>query len=279
MPERLALKGVAWIGLLVVVGFALGPYLYLVVSSFKPPKEIFSYTPSWIVREPTLAGYRWALGPTGANLGVFLRNTLVASAATALMTAFFAATGGYALARYHLRGRALIAGLLVTVQLFQGPVIMVAWYRMAAQLRLLNTVAILVLAYGTMTIPVAAWLMSAFFKGIPRELEEAATVDGCTPWQALTRVVLPLATPGLVAVSLFSFITAWNDYQYALILTSSERAKTVQVAMAELLTFFGQSNWGGIMASGVLATIPIVVIFALIQKLLVQGLTSGAIKG
>ena len=270
---------IAIAGLVAVMLFSLGPYFYLVSSSLKPPEEIFTITPSWIPKHPTLNGYRWAMGPTGANIWVYLRNSFGAAAGAVLLTAFFAVTGGYALARHRFPGYGAVVTLLMLAQLLQGPVILVAWYRLAAQLSLLNTILVLVLAYSTMAVPVAVWLMSGFFHAIPRELEEAALVDGCNPWQMLLRVVLPLATPGLIAVSVFSFITAWNDYQYALILTSSDRAKTVQVAMAELLTFFGQTNWGGMMASGVLASIPIVVIFGFMQRQLVQGLTSGAIKG
>lgn len=266
-------------GLSLLMAFLLSPFLHLVVSSIKPNEEIFAKTPSWWVRNPTMQGYKWALGPTGANLPVYLRNSFITSGATALLTMLLAATGGYALGRFQFHGWRLVVVLLMAAQLFQGPVVMVAWYRMAASLRLLNTRTILVLACGTMTVPVAVWLMAGFVRAIPREIEEAACVDGCSTLQLLARVVLPLARPGLVAITIYAFVTAWNDYQYGLILTSSDASKTVQVGMAELLTFFGQANWGGILASGVLATLPAVLLFALIQQHLVRGLTAGAIKG
>jgi ABC-type glycerol-3-phosphate transport system permease component len=162
--------------------------------------------------------------------------------------------------------------------MFQGPPVMIPFYRILTALKLLNTIPGLVLVYLSLTLPICIWLMAGFFRSLPVELEEAALVDGCGPFGAFARILLPLTVPGLAATSLYAFVVAWNDYQYALILTSSERAKTIQLSLSELLTFFGQTNWGGIMASGVLTTLPVVLIFMVIQKALVQGLTAGALK-
>jgi ABC-type glycerol-3-phosphate transport system permease component len=130
----------------------------------------------------------------------------------------------------------------------------------------------------SLRLPICSWLMAGFFRSLPVELEAAALVDGCGPFGAFARILLPLTVPGLAATSLYAFAVAWNDYQYALILASSERAKTIQLSLSELLTFFGRTNWGGIMASGVLTTLPVALIFMVIQKALVQGLTAGALE-
>jgi len=265
--------------LAVVLIFTLGPFAWLVVSSFKPAEEIFRQIPTWYSENFTLANYRWALGPLGANIGRFLSNAFAASAGTALLSLLFAAIGGYSLARYQFPGYKAVSVVLLLAQMFQGPLIMVPWYKMAAALGILNTKLVLALIYGTTTIPVSVWLMSGFYRHVPRTLEEAALVDGCSRLGALWRIIVPSAAPGLVATTLFAFVTAWNDYQYALILTSSDKAKTIQVGISELVGFMGMSNWGGIMASGVLATIPIIFIFAYIQKYLIEGLTAGAVKG
>jgi len=278
-PGRGVPKALGHLGVLVLLmAFTLGPFAWVVVSSFKPSTEIFTRTPRWTIDAPTLRNYEWAMGPTGARLGVYLYNTVATATAVAALVGVIAAMGGYALSRYVFPGREWIAVALLLSQMFQGPPVMIAWYRMVSLLGLLNTKASLVLAYLGLTLPIGVWLMRGFFSSVPRELEEAALVDGCTPFGAFRRIMVPLALPGLLATSLYAFIVAWNDYQYALILVSSDRAKTVQLGLSELLTFFGQTNWGGVMASAVIVTLPIVVIFVLIQRLLVEGITAGAVK-
>jgi ABC-type glycerol-3-phosphate transport system permease component len=278
MRRRLSRTTLLWGGLLLVMAFTLLPYAWLVVSSFKPSTEIFTRTPSWTPREFTWRNYLWALGPTGADLGVYFRNTVLASGSTALLTAVLGSMGGYAMARYVFPGRRLLGVMLLLSPMFQGPPVMIPFYRILSTLRLLNTIPGLVLVYLSLTLPICIWLMAGFIRGLPRELEEAALVDGCSPTGAFARILLPLTLPGLAATALYAFVVAWNDYQYALILTSSTRAKTIQLGLSELLTFFGQTNWGGIMASGVLTTLPVVLIFMLIQRVLVQGITAGALK-
>jgi ABC-type glycerol-3-phosphate transport system permease component len=278
MTRRRTRRLLLWGGLLLVMAFTLLPYAWLVVSSFKPSVEIFTRTPSWGIRHFSWRNYQWALGPTGADLGVYFKNTVLAAGATALLTAVLASMGGYAMARYTFPGRRFLALALLLSPMFQGPPVMIPFYRILSTLRLLNTIPGLVLVYLSLTLPICIWLMAGFFRGLPRELEEAAVVDGCSPYGAFVRVLLPLTLPGLAATSLYAFVVAWNDYQYALILTSSTSAKTIQMGLAELMTFFGQTNWGGIMASGVLTTLPVVLIFMVIQRVLVQGITAGALK-
>ena len=168
---------------------------------------------------------------------------------------------------------------LMLAQMFQGPVIMVPWYRMAGQLKILNTLQGLILIYLTSTIPISVWLMSGFFKGIPYELEEAAQIDGCSRVRTFWQVILPLAKGGLVSIVIYAFILSWNDYQYALFLTNSKSAMTVQLAIGQLMGSIGVINWSGIMACGVIVTIPVILLFSFIQRYLIEGLTAGAVKG
>ncbi|MEN3186074.1 MAG: carbohydrate ABC transporter permease [Atribacterota bacterium] len=276
--RRFRSMGLPYVALALIMVFTLFPFFWLVFNSFKPSREIFTARPTLRIQNPTLENYQWALGPKGANLGRYLVNSIVAAALAALMTVAFATTGGYALGRFFFPGRESIAIFLILSQMFQGPLIMVPWYKMASSLGIINTRLVLVLIYGTATIPTCAWLMSGFYSAVPKDLEEAAMIDGCSPFMAFFRVILPLVLPGIVATGLYSFIISWNDYQYALILTTSDFAKTVQVGLAELMGFFGKTSWGGIMASGVLSSLPVVILFVVVQRYLVEGLTSGAVK-
>ncbi|NOU85708.1 ABC transporter permease subunit [Paenibacillus sp. LMG 31460] len=265
--------------LFLLLVFTLVPFLWLLDTSFKSDEAIFASKPTWWISPFTLDSYTWALGKKGIQLGKLLSNSLITCAITALITGLIACISGYGLARYKVPGIKLIFVLLVLAQMIQGPMIMIPWYKFASSMSLLNTKTILVMIYCTMTIPVGVWIMSGFFKTIPIDLEEAAYMDGASKLKTLFVVVIPLALPGLVAISLYSFILGWNDYQYSLILTNSLSAKTVQVGIAEVMESMGSTNWGGILASGVIIILPIILIFAIIQKFLIEGLTAGSVKG
>jgi multiple sugar transport system permease protein len=264
--------------LAVAMGFILLPGLWLLVSSFKSNRTIFSSEPSWWVADGTLDHFRWALSGRGLDMVQLLTNTFIVCAITAGLTAFFACLAGYGLARYEGWGaRIAIVGLLIALMV-QGPMIMIPWYQIAVNLQLLDTRTLLVMVYQVMTLPAAVWLMSGFFKSIPRELEDAAYVDGASRMRTLFSVVLPLARPGIIAISLYAFILAWNDYQYALIFTRSADTRTVQIGIARVMESMGAQNWGGILAAAVLAVLPVVTLFALVQRSLIKGLTAGAVK-
>ena len=264
--------------LAVVMIIMLFPVLWLILSTQKPNEEIFSSQLHFFPVNPTLDAYVYAFNDQNKLL-FYLSNSLIIAALTSLITMFFAATGGYAIGRKHFWGVNAIIVFLMIAQMFQGPVIMIPWYKMASSLHLLNTKIGLVCIYLTGTIPMGVWMMSGFYKGIAVELEEAASIDGCNRLRAFWSIILPLAKGGLVAITIYSFILAWNDYQYALILSSSDQSKTVQLIIGELIGSIGVINWGGIMAMGVIVTIPVVILFALVQKWLIEGLTSGAVKG
>ena len=271
---------VFYIGLVLVMFFVLFPFFWLLSCSFKSSQEIFALVPTLIPRAPTFEGYTYAFSASpGPNLLPYLINSLIAAGATAIGTIVFAATGGYAIGRQNFPGKRFIVIIILLAQMFQGPVIMIPWYRMAARMHILNTRLALILIYLTATIPICVWLMSGFAKSIPVELEEAAAIDGCGHLRTFLSIVMPLLKGGLVSITIYAFIIAWNDYQYAMILTNSAKAKTVQLCIGELMGSLGIINWGGIMACGVIVTIPVIVLFSFIQKYLIEGLTAGAVKG
>jgi ABC-type glycerol-3-phosphate transport system permease component len=280
MTSKKIFAGIAkYILLAALMAFTLMPFLWLISSSLKPETEIFNKIPRWIPHTFTVENYTWAFSSLGPNIGPLLANSLIVAGICSIMTMLFAATGGYALGRFNLPGFKMIGTILLLSQMFQGPLIMIPWYKMASALGILNTRLVLILIYGTFTIPVGVWLMMGFFKAIPKELEEAAYIDGCSHLSTFFNIILPLTLPGLVAVAIYSFILCWNDYQYALILTNSMKAKTIQVGIAEMMDSMGKQNWGGIMASGVIVTVPVIALFAVIQRYLIGGLTQGSVKG
>lgn len=267
-------------GMAVLMLFVLFPYFWMITSSLKPASEIFSVIPTLLPSKIDFSGYSYAFSPSpGPDLIPLLTNSLIVAVITSVVTAFFAATGGYGIGRHNFPGMQAIIVFIMIAQMFQGPVIMVPWYKMAARMGVLNTRVGLILIYLTMTVPICVWLMSSFYKGIPEELEEAASIDGCSKMRAFLSIVLPLAKGGLASITIYSFIIAWNDYQYALILTSSVKAKTVQMGIAELIGSLGIINWAGILACGVIITIPVIILFSFVQKYLIEGLTAGAVKG
>jgi ABC-type glycerol-3-phosphate transport system permease component len=274
------MNAVLYGGLAILMFFVLFPYFWMITSSLKPASEIFSVIPTLFPSKVDFSGYLYAFSPSpGPDLIPLLINSLIVATVTAIITAFFAATGGYAIGRRSFPGMQAIIIFIMLAQMFQGPVIMVPWYKMAAKMGILNTKTGLILIYLTMTIPICVWLMSSFYKGIPEELEEAASIDGCSKLKTFLIIVLPLAKGGLTSITIYSFIISWNDYQYALILTSSIKAKTVQMGIAELIGSLGIINWGGILACGVIITIPVIILFSFVQKYLIEGLTAGAVKG
>lgn len=279
MRETLSLRTFKYASLALLMLFTLFPFLWLVDTTFKSTEEIFASTPTWLISNFTFDHYVWATGEQGMNIGKLLSNSIIVCALTALCTGLIACVSGYGLARFKVPGIGLVIVLFVLAQMIQGPLIMIPWYKLASAFSILNTKTVLVLIYNTMTIPVAVWIMSGFFKSVPKELEEAAYMDGSGKLKTLFKIMVPMALPGLVSVSLYSFILGWNDYQYSLILTNSLAAKTVQVGIAEVMESMGAANWGGILASGVIVILPIILIFSLIQKLLIEGLTAGGIKG
>ncbi len=265
--------------LLVVLFFILLPFYWLVVSSLKPTREIFSLVPTWWPSEPTLTHYQWVFGPTAGELRTYFVNTFVSAGGAALLVGLLAVPAAYALSRYVFPGKTLMAMTILLLPMFQGPVVIIAWYYFGLRLGLLDSPALLILAYVSLSLPFAVWMLVGFFDSVPKEMADAAAVDGATPLQTLVRIYVPLVAPGISAIMMYSFILAWNDFIYALILTQSDASKTIQIGIADLLSFFGQRNWGGLMATSVLAALPVIVVFFFVERYFTEGLAQGGVKG
>ena len=245
-------------------------------TSFKPSGEIFATPPGLVPARPTFDNFARLL--TETRFLTFFENSALVSAATVLLTLAVSATGAYALTRFEFRGRDSVAGLILLTYMFAPIMIIIPFYILVKQFGIVNTRLALVLSYTTFCLPFCLWLLRSFFQSIPIELEEAALVDGAGRGRAVWYVMLPLALPGLIAASIFTFILAWNDYLFALVLITSDDLKTLPVGVNDL---FNATivDWGMIMAAGVVITVPTVGFFVAVQRYLIQGWGAGGIKG
>lgn len=255
---------------------AVFPLLWMLSTSLKPPREVLATPPVLIPITPTLENFTRLLTETAFL--TYLQNSVVVSGVTVALTMVVGAAGAYSLTRFAFRGREAVAKLILCTYMFAPIMIVIPIYILARKLGIVNTHTALVLAYSSFCLPFSLWLLRAFFQSIPVELEEAAFVDGAGRARALAYVVAPLALPGLIATSIFTFTLAWNDYLFVLILIASAELKTLPVGVQDLFAA-AVVDWGLVMAAGVLITIPALAFFMAVQRHLVAGWGSGGLKG
>ncbi|HLI27433.1 MAG TPA: carbohydrate ABC transporter permease [Chloroflexota bacterium] len=270
--------------LYVLVGGLLGgllfPFYWAVRSSLTPNSALFTTPLEYWPSAPTLEHYQRVLRD-GQFLRALLNSALVAGAVTVLSLAI-GALGAYALGRFRFRGRLPVLYLVLSMTMFPQIAVLGALYTMITWLGLYNTLWALILTYLIFTLPFTIWVLTVFFASLPRELEEAAYVDGATPLQAFYLVLLPLVAPGLVTTGLLAFIAAWNEFLYALSFTQTPDQRTVPVAIFAFSPQTGggfEVPWGQMMAATVLVTLPLVALTFVFQRRILAGLTTGAVKG
>jgi multiple sugar transport system permease protein len=269
--RRAALSGV---GLLVAIA-VLSPYFVMVLTAAKPDAEL-RITP------PRLIPLRWQPGNFLEVLAdpafhAWLRVSLVVALTSTALVLLAATPAAYYTARHRFPGRSAFLLLVLITQMFSPTALVVGLYRQFFDLDLVNTYTALVLTNAAFNLAFAIWILRAFFASIPREIEEAAAVDGCGQLRALVQVVLPLARPALVTAAIFAFIAAWNEYIVALTLMTDPDQKPLTVGITSYVTAYVQ-HWNHLFAASVLAIVPVVVLFALIERHLVGGLTAGSVK-
>lgn len=265
-----------YFAVLAYVIFALFPLYWLLKIAVTPEKLIYSQGTALWPADFTFDNFRQVV--FYSDFMVYFRNSVFVSLGTAAITTVIAAAGGYAFSRFHFRGKTLAVVLLLVTQMFPLLMIIAPIYKIVAGLGLLNTLTSLIVVYTAFNIPFATFLMQSFFDGIPKDLDEAAMMDGCTRLQALRKVILPLTLPGLAATLGFIFTAAWSELLFALMLINSNESMTFPVGLLTFVSKFSV-DWGQMMAAGVLALVPSCLFFIFIQRYLVQGLTAGAVKG
>lgn len=264
------------LAVLLFVAFALFPLFWLVKVSVTPNDLMYSEGVRMWPSRTSFEHFRFVL--ENSSFPLFFRNSLIVSLSTAAIVTVIAAFGGYAFSRFAFRGKMWMTGLLLVTQMFPLVMLIAPIFRMLSPLGLTNSLTGLIVVYTAFNVPFAIFLMQSFFDGIPKDLEEAAQIDGASRFQAFREIIVPLTLPGMAATLGFVFTAAWSELLFALMLVSRVDASTFPVGLLSFVSKFGV-DFGQMMAAGVLALVPAVLFFLLIQRFLVQGLTAGAVKG
>ena len=275
-PRRRRATPLATAGLVALVLIILVPFWWIASMSFKTYEQIQFATSIYVPRPFTWENYSGLWLET--RFPLWLRNSLVTAVVVTAITTVVATLSGYAVARLRFPGRQWVASLILILYLVPPALLFIPLYRVLAELGATNSLTALFLSYPTFTIPFCTWLLIGFFKALPKELEEAAMVDGATRTTALLKVLLPLATPGIVASAIFAFTLSWNEFLYALVFIQDERLLTVPVGL-NLLIYGDVFHWGQLMAASVITTLPVVALYMFIHRWMVEGLTAGGVKG
>jgi ABC-type glycerol-3-phosphate transport system permease component len=275
-PRWLSTRTLLYVGAAVLALQAAFPFFWMASTSFKPPAEVFAQPPAFIPQDPTWENFSRLF--TATNFLIYFKNSLIVSGLAVLLTMIVSAAGAYSLTRFSYFGREKIAGLILCTYMLAPIMVVIPFFILVKKIGIENTHFALVLAFTSFCLPFTLWLMRAFFTTIPLELEEAALVDGAGRVRALIYVVLPLALPGIIATSIFTFILAWNDYIFTRILITSDELKTLPVGVQDLFNS-ALIDWGLIMAAGMMITIPALLFFLSVQRYLIRGWGAGGVKG
>jgi trehalose/maltose transport system permease protein len=260
--------------------YTVFPFFWAIRSSITPDGDLFSTPLQYFPDHPTFAHYREVLR-SGEFQRALINSTIVAGTVT-LISLVLGSIASYALGRFSFRGRAFAMYLMLSLTIFPQIAILGALFTLINKFGLYNTLPALIFSDLILTLPFTVWVLTSFMAALPKDLEEAAYVDGATPFQVFYKVLLPLVAPGLVTVGLLAFITAWNEYLYALSFTQDPEHHTITVAITTFTSGKGntfEQPWGQIMAATVLVTIPLIVLTLMLQRRILAGLTAGAVKG
>ena len=262
---------------LVIFAVMVFPVFWMVSSAFKPDNELNSVTPTWVSGSPTLSHFGTALHTP--YFWTDIKNSLIVVAATVAIAVVLAFLAAIALAKYRFTGRKLFIVLVIGIQMLPAVGLLIPLYVLLAKYGEVNKLTGVILVYLTTALPFSVWTLRGFLIGIPKDLEEAAMVDGSTRFGAFARILLPLVAPGLVATSVFTFITVWNEFVFANVLLSNPQSQTITLWLANFTGgSIGAVDWGAIMAASTLIAIPVVIFFLLVQRRIAFGLTTGAVK-
>ena len=260
---------------LLVFAVMVFPVYWMVATSFKPGPDVLSYTPQWLPSSPTLANFRDAIARPYFWENV--KNSVIVVGVVVLAALVLAFLAALALAKFRFYGRRAFVVVIFAVQMVPLAALIIPLYITLSRVGQVDTLTGVIVTYVAFVLPFCVWTLRGFVAGVPKELEEAAMVDGSTRFGAFVRIMLPLIAPGLVATSIFAFIQAWNEYIIAYVLLSSQEKQTLTIWLANFTTLRG-TDWGSLMAGATLTAVPVVVFFVLVHRRIAFGLTAGAVK-
>jgi N,N'-diacetylchitobiose transport system permease protein len=269
-----ALWNLVGLSVLVILVF---PVFWMISTSLKPDDSINSLTPTWFPLHPTLRHFREAIGRDFFWDAV--KSSLIIVCVAVVFSIALAFLAAIALAKFRFSGRSLFIVLTIGIIMLPQAGLVIPLYVVLAKYHLANELLGVILTYMTFVLPFAVWTLHGFLHGIPKELEEAAMVDGSTRVGAFIRILLPLVAPGLVATSVFAFITSWNEFIFANVILTDQSKQTLTVWLSYYTGSSRNTDWGGLMAASTLTAIPVIIFFVLVQRRIVFGLTAGAVKG
>jgi multiple sugar transport system permease protein len=262
---------------LTVIGtvLALFPIFWMVLGSVRPVAEVLAYPPKWLPEEFTLRFYRELL--IEPKYMQWLFNTYIVASGTTAFSLLLGTLAAYGFSRFKVPGGKALLLWMLALRMMPGVALILPYFKLATALDIYDTKWALILAYTSFVLPMTTWLLKGYMDSIPKELEEAAMVDGATRAGALRRVLLPLVAPGLVATGTMAFLAAWNEFFFAVVLTNSMKAQTLTVGIGKFFGEYGR-DWNGMMSLTSFASLPLVIIFVILQRWVVQGMTAGAVK-
>lgn len=269
-----------WVHLLLMIAVIISvfPVLWILSTSFKPRAEVFSTELHFIPETFTWENYVHVLTRSDGIFLTWMGNSFLIALLTALISLFLSTTAAYAISRFRFRGKKVISFGFFFTQMFPGALLIIPLYKIINGMGLLNSYAGLILAYATVAVPFCVMMMKSFFDTIPYELEEAARVDGLTHFGTFYRIVLPLALPGLAVTTFYSFITAWNEFLFALTFMSEQKMYTLPIGLQQFVNQFN-TDYHYMAAGAIIVTLPVMIVFLWIQRYMIAGLTSGGTKG
>ncbi|ULR54196.1 carbohydrate ABC transporter permease [Streptomyces deccanensis] len=273
--SRVARTG-QYLALVAYLVFLAFPFLWLVSTAFKPARELGSLHPTWIPRDPTLANFRQAFDEQPLLQAAL--NSLVAAVGAAVVAVLIATPMAYVMARHRTKLSRMATGWVVVSQAFPFVLVIIPLFLVLKNLRLIDSVPGLVMVYVVWALPFALWMLVGYVRAVPAELEEAAAVDGAGRLRTLVSVTAPLLAPGIVATALFAFVTAWNEFFFALVLLKTPEKQTLPVVLTHFIGAEGVADLGPLAAAAFLATLPSLVVFAVIQRRITGGMLAGAVK-
>lgn len=261
--------------LVIWVAVILFPLLWALMASIKPPSELFKFDIRWLPQSPTLQNYKKVL--SDPVMLRYLLNTLFVSLISTAVVVILATPCGYGFSRYRLKGRKIGLTILIACQMFPPIMFIVPYFLLMKNMHIYNTYLALIVTRVVFALPFSTLMIKSFFDGIPRDLEEAATVDGCSQFGVFLRITLPLVLTGIATIFIFSFLRGWNEFLFSITVVSRDTLKTITVGLAKTKGQY-EIDWGALMSLSLVSMIPPLIIFMCMQKYFIKGITAGAVK-